>query len=423
MEAEIAKPLADFALSLYQLEDAGNVFFSPTSIFLALSMVFLGSEGKTNSQLLNVMFKAGWNKNNTKMTMQSLVKSFTIDEYYDASLELANRLYADDHYPILPSFLEDLKKYLSSDLVSVKFADTEATRLQINNWVSNQTKNKINDLLQSGTIEATTRLIAVNAIYFKASWDNVFDKKFTKPRKFYPSPDNSIEIPMMSHREGYMYYENEDCQLLGMDYYPKYFKMFILLPKSGKTLSELQQKLNGEALLNLISKVESAEVNVTIPKMKFDQQLNLAGTLKKLGIEDLFIPEKADLSGICDKERLYVSDIVHKAFLEFNEEGTEAAAATAVRMVPMSAVISKAILFIGRFSGLSHSIQYFKHSSDTFTFKPPHIHLSCNSCQHHYYCLLPKATDLKQQPDTSSARRASQSSIQLILHHPCLNIK
>ncbi|KRY01733.1 Leukocyte elastase inhibitor, partial [Trichinella pseudospiralis] len=372
MEAEIAKPLADFALSLYQLEDAGNVFFSPTSIFLALSMVFLGSEGKTNSQLLNVMFKAGWNKNNTKMTMQSLVKSFTIDEYYDASLELANRLYADDHYPILPSFLEDLKKYLSSDLVSVKFADTEATRLQINNWVSNQTKNKINDLLQSGTIEATTRLIAVNAIYFKASWDNVFDKKFTKPRKFYPSPDNSIEIPMMSHREGYMYYENEDCQLLGMDYYPKYFKMFILLPKSGKTLSELQQKLNGEALLNLISKVESAEVNVTIPKMKFDQQLNLAGTLKKLGIEDLFIPEKADLSGICDKERLYVSDVVHKAFLEFNEEGTEAAAATAVRMVPMSAVMydkhfefiadrpftffifddrSKAILFIGRFSG------------------------------------------------------------------------
>ncbi|KRX76977.1 Serpin B9 [Trichinella sp. T6] len=367
MEAEIAKPLADFAYSLYQLEEAGNVFFSPVSIFLALAMVFFGSNGNTNTQLLNVMFKAGWKKNHTKMAMQSLVSSLTIDEYYDASLKLANRLYADVHYPILPSFLEDVKKYLSSDLVSVNFGDTEAARLQINNWVSNQTNHKINDLLQS--VEAHTRLIAVNAIYFKASWDNVFDEEYTKPRKFYTTPHSSIEIPMMTNRDGYSYYETKDYQLLGMDYYPEYLKMFVLLPKSGKTLSELQQKFNGESLLSLVSKVRGAEVEVTIPKMKFDKQMNLVEALKKLGIEDLFNPEKADLSGISVKEKLHVSDIAHKAYLEFNEEGTEAAAATAVRIVPMSGVMyeksfefvadhpflffifdsrSKAILFIGQ---------------------------------------------------------------------------
>ncbi|KRX19553.1 Serpin B9, partial [Trichinella nelsoni] len=372
MKAEIAKPLADFAYSLYQVEDAENVFFSPVSIFLALAMVFFGSNGNTNTQLLNVMFKAGWKKNHTKMAMHSLVSSLTIDEHYDASLKLANRLYANDHYPILPSFLEDVKKYLSSDLISLNFADTEAARLQINNWVSNQTNHKINDLLQSGTVEANTRLIAVNAIYFKASWDNVFDEKHTKPRKFYPTPHSSTEIPMMTQRDGYSYYENEDYQFLGMDYYPEYLKLFILLPKSGKTLSALQQKLNGETLLSLTSKVRSAEVEVTIPKMKYDQQMNLVEALKKLGIEDLFIPGKADLSGICVKEKLHISDIVHKAYLEFNEEGTEAAAATAVRIVPMSATMyddsfefvadhpflffifdsrSNAILFIGRFSG------------------------------------------------------------------------
>ncbi|KRX69111.1 Serpin B9, partial [Trichinella sp. T6] len=372
MEAEIAKPLADFAYSLYQLEEAGNVFFSPVSIFLALAMVFFGSNGNTNTQLLNVMFKAGWKKNHTKMAMQSLVSSLTIDEYYDASLKLANRLYADVHYPILPSFLEDVKKYLSSDLVSVNFGDTEAARLQINNWVSNQTNHKINDLLQSGTVEANTCLIAVNAIYFKASWDNVFDEKYTKPRKFYTTPHSSIEIPMMTHTDGYSYYETKDYQLLGMDYYPDYLKMFVLLPKSGKTLAELQQKFNGESLLSLVSKVRGVEVEVTIPKMKFDQQMNLVEALKKLGIKDLFSPEKADLSGISVKEKLHVSDIAHKAYLEFNEEGTEAAAATAVRIVPMSGVMyeksfefvadhpflffifdsrSKAILFIGRFSG------------------------------------------------------------------------
>ncbi|KRY42082.1 Serpin B9 [Trichinella spiralis] len=371
METEIAKPLADFAYSLYQLEEAGNVFFSPVSIFLALAMVFFGSNGNTNTQLLNVMFKAGWKKNRTKKAMRSFVSSLTIDEYYDASLKLANRLYANDQYPILHPFLKDVKRYLSSDLVSVNFADTEAARLQINKWVSDQTNHKINDLLQSGTVEANTRLIAVNAIYFKASWDEVFDEAHTKPKKFYPTPHSSIKIPMMTQTNGYSYYETEDYQFLGMDYYPEYLKMFILLPKSGKTLSELQQKFNGETLLNLVSKVSGAEVKVTIPKMKFEKQMNLVEALKKLGIEDLFIPGKADLSGICVKEKLYVSDIVHKAYLEFNEEGTEAAAATAVRIVPMSGVMyedsfefvadhpflffifdsrSKAILFIGRFS-------------------------------------------------------------------------
>ena len=255
--------------------------------------------------------------------------------------------------------------------------NVEKAREEINNWVEKKTNNKIKDLIPPGVLSSDTRLTLVNAIYFKGLWLEQFKQKETFPGSFFVSQNEEIKVEMMHQKAEFKYSESEElaCQILEMPYIGKKMSMVIFLPKETHGLAKLEGKMTYDKLNESLSSLMYAsldEVEVFLPKFKLTQQFDLNDVLSKMGAKEMFIPGKADLSGI-SSQSLFVSKVVHKAFVEVNEEGTEAAAATAVGValmcMPLPAPIFKAdhpflflirhnesgaILFLGRLVKPNH---------------------------------------------------------------------
>jgi len=225
-----------------------------------------------------------------------------------------------------------VKEYYGVQITSLDYAaDTEAARRIINEWVEEKTKDKIRDMIGPGVLDALTRLVLVNAIYFKGNWAEQFDEDLTKDTPFHLLSGKSTEVPMMKQQETFGYAEHEDLQLLQMPYAGDEVSMLVLLPKKENGLADLQSVLNEESLEEWIRSIRRKEVLVFLPRFKVTSQFRLDETLASMGMPDAFSPEKADLSGIDgEPHRLYIGAVIHKAFVDVNEEGTEAAASTAV---------------------------------------------------------------------------------------------
>jgi serpin B len=320
-----------FALDLYAKLSAkpGNVFYSPYSISMALGMTWAGAKGATADEMAKTLHfgsdvHAGFAALNKRL----------LGQQPGYQLSIANRLYVQQSYQLLDAFTAVTKEQYLAPVEQVDFAKPE-TRKHINGWVEDQTNKRIKDLIGEGVLTRLTRLVLVNAIYFKGTWATAFDKKSTRPQPFM-SGGKKFDVPMMfrsmPHSARVRYGEADDVQVLELPYQGGDVAMVVLLPRKRDGLTALEKKLDAAKLNQLVGALRSSEVDVSLPRFRVEQSLALASTLQEMGMPQAFSEQVADFSGMSGKKDLYISAVIHKAFVEVNEEGTEAAAATAVVM-------------------------------------------------------------------------------------------
>nr|XP_019607959.1 PREDICTED: leukocyte elastase inhibitor [Rhinolophus sinicus]XP_019607960.1 PREDICTED: leukocyte elastase inhibitor [Rhinolophus sinicus]XP_019607961.1 PREDICTED: leukocyte elastase inhibitor [Rhinolophus sinicus] len=327
-----------FALDLFRTlnenNPTGNIFISPISISSALAMVVMGTRGTTAAQLSKALYF------NTVEEIHSRFQSLNADINKRGApyiLKLANRLYGEKTYNFLPEFLASTQKMYGAELASVDFQHTsEDARKMINEWVKGQTEGKIPELLVAGVVDNMTKLVLVNAIYFKGNWQEKFMKEATTDAPFRLNKKDTKVVKMMYQKKKfpYGYIQDLKCRVLELPYQGEELSMVILLPDDIEDESTGLKKIEKQLTLEKLREwtkpenLDLIEINVSLPRFKLEESYNLNSHLARLGIEDLF-NSKADLSGMSGARDLFISKVVHKSFVEVNEEGTEAAAATA----------------------------------------------------------------------------------------------
>jgi serpin B len=245
-------------------------------------------------------------------------------------LRVANRLWGQQGFHFLPGFLKVTSANFGADLGLVDFGQSEAARKTINTWIEEQTAGKIQNLLAPGVLNANTRLVLTNAIYFKARWTHEFSKGATADAPFHTSAAAEIAVPTMHQTERLNYGAADGIQVLELPYGGDHsLSMFILLPDKVDGLADLEKRLTGENLQKWLAGLQSRPVKVDLPKFKMTSEFSLSDTLAALGMP-LAFSNKADFSGMSTQEPLSISAVIHKAFVAVDEDGTEAAAATAV---------------------------------------------------------------------------------------------
>jgi serpin B len=330
----------EFALDLYgQLgKEKGNVFFSPYSISSALAMTYAGARGKTEQAMRKTLH---FDLPNQRFhpAFGELVHGFNAqDAKRPYQLSVANALWGQKGFTFLPAFLKVAQDQYEAGLKQLDFAkDPEKSRQTINAWVEDKTHDKIKQLLQPGTVQNDTRLILTNAIYFKSSWFDQFKKNATKQEDFTTTGVAKVKVPMMHKFEKLQYAEGDGFQAVNVPYKNYALSMIVLLPKAGG-LGALEKSLTADNLGTWLKKMEMYEVDLKLPKFKITAQFKLKPTLTAMGMGVAF-SDSANFSGMTSQEGLKIDQVVHKAFVDVNEEGTEAAAATAVIMAPTAAPV------------------------------------------------------------------------------------
>jgi serpin B len=333
-----------FAFELYKAlkGEEANLFYSPYSISLALAMTYAGASGETAQQMAD--------------TLQFLLEQASLHpafNWLDAELasrgegaqgkdgegfrlNIVNAIWGQKDYEFLPAFLDVLAENYGAGLRIVDFiTETEKSRLAINDWVSKQTEGCIKDLIPPGAIDALTRLVLTNAIYFNAAWKNPFDEDMTADGPFYLLDGGQVSVPMMKQTESFGYTEGEGYQAVELPYDGGELSMVVFLPEAGK-LEAFEEGLQSQQVDAIISDLRHIEVTLTMPKFEFDSKFSLKDTLAEMGMPIAF-SSAADFSGMTGNRELSISDVMHKAFVAVDEAGTEAAAATAV-IVGLTAV-------------------------------------------------------------------------------------
>lgn len=312
-----------------------NLFFSPFSISSALAITYEGAKGKTADEIRSVFY---FPKNDTARRVGFMDLNAGInsgDPRY--SLRTANALWAERTYPFLTEYVTTAERYYGAKTTNLDFkGHPEDSRITINTWVEDKTEDRIRDLIPAGVIDPMTRLVITNAIYFKGDWVKQFDKNKTADAEFRTAPGKTVTVPMMQRTdEGavYLYADNSDLQMLSMPYEHttgKALSMVILLPRED-SLTTTEASLNTDTLSALKQSATPRRVMVYFPKYTLDTKYSLPDTLGAMGMPTAFTGN-ADFSGMDGTKDLLISDVIHQAFVDVNEEGTEAAAATAVVM-------------------------------------------------------------------------------------------
>ncbi|KAF7659320.1 hypothetical protein LDENG_00299070 [Lucifuga dentata] len=400
----LSKANTSFALALFKKlsedDKVGNIFYSPFSISAALAMVLLGARGNTATQISEVLHfieakqpeEAGpelmqtqMMQTRSKMQMPSFtwmqvqqrhtsrlpcylqqvvtkpeakcLKQMNTDDDVHSSfaqlmselnkpealyaLSLANRLYGEQSYQFVEDFLADTRKHYNAELESVDFKNNaEEARVNINNWVEKQTQGKIADLLVKNVVGDLTKLVLVNAIYFKGKWNSQFNEEDTKDAQFRLNKNESKPVKMMYQKTKFPYTEipEANCKILELPYKGEDLSMIILLPNDIEDETTGLEKLEKELMYEILiewtrpDRMGRVEVEVMLPRFKMEEMYDLGKILSSMGMVDTFDVLMSDFSGMSPANDLVLSKIIHKAFVEVNEEGTEAAAATAAIM-------------------------------------------------------------------------------------------
>jgi serpin B len=256
-------------------------------------------------------------------------------------LSVANRLWGQKGYGFLPDFLMLTKEAYGAGLEEVDFSKaTEQARQTINDWVAKETQNKIRDLIGKGVLNGDTRLVLTNAIYFKAPWEHAFGAKATLKEDFKASAAKSIKVDMMHQTENMKLLETDTFQMLSIPYQMHDLSMVILLPRQPDALAPLEKAVSAEKLQEWMGKMKMYQVALSLPKFTFTAQFTLNDVLSQMGMGIAFNPTQADFSGITTQQKLFLSAVIHKAFVAVDEKGTEAAAATAVGVRATAAPIA-----------------------------------------------------------------------------------
>lgn len=325
-----------FAFDLYSeyKSEKGNIFFSPYSISTALTMTYEGARGKTAEEMQAVLRIP---KDDKKRRLESeRIYNQINKNSKDYKLSTANALWAQEDYKFLEEYINNVEKYYGGKTTNLDFIkETEKSRVIINNWVEDQTNNKIKNLIPKESVSVMTRLILTNAIYFKGAWVLQFNKKNTKDEDFKTSSGKTVKIPMMKltgDDAEFNYAKADKVQILELPYDGEDLSMLLILPEED-SLKKLERSINTKKLSEWKSVLKKQRVDIYIPKFKFETKYFMAETLKKMGMPLAFKWPGADFSGMDGTRNLYIGDVIHQAFVEVNEEGTEAAAATAVIMM------------------------------------------------------------------------------------------
>jgi serpin B len=328
-----------FAVDLYaQLrKQNGNLFFSPESISTAFAMAYAGASGTTAAQMAATLhFTLPPDK--LHPAMGALLAGLN-GPHAGYQLRVADALWAEKDF----TFLDDFLKLTSSDYgagfnrVDFKSAP-EASRATINQWVEEKTEDKIKNLMPAGSVTPATRLVLTNAIYFKGDWQSQFDKAQTKDEDFHPSATQAVKAQLMHLTSKLGYFNGGTFQAVDIPYKTGELSMIVLLPNDAGALPALEQSLTAANARQWLSQFRpGSKIVLTLPKFKMTQQFQLGGTLSAMGMSTAFARGAADFSGMTGKRDLWISAAIHKAYIDVNEEGTEAAAATGIVMRSMIA--------------------------------------------------------------------------------------
>jgi serpin B len=342
---------AAFATDLYAAlrRGPGNLFFSPYSISTALAMTYAGAAGETASQMATALhFDLPAERLHPAFNAYALdleARAAQATEGTPFELSIANSLWGQKDFPFRGEFLDQLGENYGAGMRLVDYtADPEAARRAINAWVSDETREKIQDLIPEGAVDAMTRLVLANAIYFKAGWLHPFEDSATGPEPFHLLDGSTLEVTMMHQTESYGYAIRDGYRALELPYLSGNTSMLIILPDEGE-FEAVEEGWSPEMLQDITGNLAYGPVILTLPKFSYSSSFSLNDALIGLGMPDAFDPDRADFSGMDDARDLYISDVLHKAFVWVDEKGTEAAAATAVIMSVTSAPADEPIAF------------------------------------------------------------------------------
>jgi serpin B len=326
-----------FAFELYQAlkGEEGNLFYSPYSISVALAMTYAGARNETAQQMADTLhflleqdrLHPAFNWLDAELASRGEGAEGKDGEGF--RLNIVNAIWGQKDYEFLSNFLDVLAENYGAGLRILDFInETEQSRLTINDWVSDQTEGRIEDLIPQGAIDALTRLVLTNAIYFNAAWEHPFDEEMTADGPFYLLDGGQVGVPMMKQTESFGYTEGEGYQAVELLYDGDELSMVIFLPEAGQ-FEAFEEGLQAQQVSDIISGLQPTQVTLTMPQFEFDSEFSLKDTLAGMGMPIAF-SGAADLSGMTGTLDLQITEVLHKAFVSVDEAGTEAAAATAV---------------------------------------------------------------------------------------------
>ena len=321
----------DFTFEFYsqiaEKNGKSNIFFSPLSLSTAFSMAYEGAKENTAFEMQQLF---GFEEDDAKRqkTISDLLSRLNHkDDWYN--LQVANALWVKDGHPIKQDYLDSIQTHYSGTVENVNFTTMDGVE-RINQWVKNKTNDKIEKILDPGSTDEMTLMAITNAVYFKGKWSSQFSPDRTTEKPFWTDKNNSVNIPMMREpADVYNYAEIGNIQALELDYLGGDISMIVLLPKEREGLRSLEQNLDMKEFDLIKSSMTRKPLTLEMPKFEFETEYNLIGPLKNLGMYDAFDKDTADFEGITDKQT-YIGQAKHKAFVNVNEEGTEAAAITAL---------------------------------------------------------------------------------------------
>ena len=326
--------LNDFSFAFYDeiiKDEESNVFYSPYSVFTALSMVYEGSRENTAFQMKDIL----------NIPQNDLVTESSFGRLYNLlnqnkegyTINTANAFWVNVDYKFLDQYINLLKSYYIAEANELDFSKNVEAAETINTWIEEQTKDKIKDMIKPEMLSDLTKLVLTNAIYFKGLWEKQFDPKYTNEADFKTNSLQTVTVDMMNYNgedKKFNYTETDDLKILEIDYQGNDVSMIIILPKENNiTLAEKQ--ISAVNLLDWKNNLVEKEIDILqIPKFKLETEYTLNDILSDMDMTDAFSPGVADFSGMDGTNDLFISKVLHKAFIEVNEEGTEAAAATAI---------------------------------------------------------------------------------------------
>jgi len=350
---ELAAGNSAFAFDLYQMlrqEGQGNLFYSPYSISAALAMTYAGARGETEQEMAGTLhFTLPQEQlhpafNTLDIKLSSRGEGAGEDAF---QLNIANAIWGQEGYEFLPAFLETLAENYGAGMRTLDFVqETEQARQAINDWVAEQTAGKIEDLIPPGLLSPLVRLVLTNAIYFNGKWVLPFEANDTQDEAFHLLDGSTVEVPMMSQTEAFRYAEGDGIQAVELPYRDSSLSMVLVLPEEGR-FEEVEATLSADLVSSLVADLASERVQLSVPKFKFESEFNLSDVMMEMGMPSAFGAGDsggADFSGMTGDRALAISAVVHKAFVAVDEEGTEAAAATAVVMLESAMVMEDAVV-------------------------------------------------------------------------------
>jgi len=338
-----------FAAAAYALlaaQESGNLVYSPASIRLALAMTYAGAQGQTAAEMAEVLhfdlqgeaLHAAFNALDQELASRNLAP-YTLQDGVERKVQLsiANSLWGQQGFTFTPEFLDTLAANYGAGMRVVDFvAATEAARQAINEWVAGETNDRITDLIPEGALNEMTRLVLTNAVYLDATWSSVFAKDATSDAPFFLFDGSQVTVPTMYQSTFFPYAAGDGWQAVELPYVGEHLAMVFLVPDTGR-FAEVEGLVAAGLLDQVVAGLEGVEVRLALPKFEFRFKASVAGLLAGMGMPTAFDPDAADFSGMSTENALFISDVIHEAFIKVDEEGTEAAAATAVIMETMSA--------------------------------------------------------------------------------------